>query len=554
MCHLPPGGKGSGMKIYMGEVITNLKARFSAESKDVPRGLKPAEDAFTSLDKSVNKNILGLKNLMPQFTAIGLAAGVFKVLKESIQSVEGPADKLDGIMGGLKEATFEFGEAIATTDTENFIKDITEGFKAGKEFAEMLDDLADKSAYNDYRISQLRRESAALQEIVKDKTKELSVRADAAEKVKAIEEQIQKRREDLAKEEFNIAKAQWKERNDMETSEAMRLYEIIDSYSQDARDKLATAYEQTKKDFKGKITDDVFITHMMQLTDYTRAANENYLKYIRMVTGGESEVLVKLFKAYKNVNEETAQAQEDYNSSVAQTTKLLAQEEKQADKTAKSLRGITDNLKESVLNAEAGAAGIVPVDTSNISIPDLNPQIKDLQDFSKVVTDTNDKVKVSMDDMNKAIEASVVNAIEGFGTWLGEFAAGTASTEDLVNLVGTLLGDMLIRLGEVAVAAGGGLLAIDEAFKNMNPYVALAAGAALIGLGAAVKGAVSSISSDVKSGSVGSANYIHDMGSISSAWGTKSSLNISGQISLRASGSDLVAVLDSENLRLAMNT
>jgi hypothetical protein len=51
------------------------------------------------------------------------------------------------------------------------------------------------------------------------------------------------------------------------------------------------------------------------------------------------------------------------------------------------------------------------------------------------------------------------------------------------SLLGTL-GGILVQLGEMAIGVGIGLEAIKKALSTLNPYVAIAGGAALIALGA----------------------------------------------------------------------
>jgi hypothetical protein len=144
----------------MGDVISNLKAKFTVESKDVPKGLKPGQDALLDFDRKVGQTIGGLGKMFAPLALLSAAGGAFAGLKKAIDSIEGPGDRLESTMGGVSEALFEAGRAIATMDFKGFFDNLDEGFERGVAFTEMLDELADKSAYNDYRINQLKRESA----------------------------------------------------------------------------------------------------------------------------------------------------------------------------------------------------------------------------------------------------------------------------------------------------------------------------------------------------------------------------------------------------------
>jgi len=62
----------------------------------------------------------------------------------------------------------------------------------------------------------------------------------------------------------------------------------------------------------------------------------------------------------------------------------------------------------------------------------------------------------------------------------------------LGKIVLTALGDLAIQVGKIAIGAGIAVLGIKEALLSLNPAIAIAAGIALVALGSAVKGALSS--------------------------------------------------------------
>lgn len=97
-----------------------------------------------------------------------------------------------------------------------------------------------------------------------------------------------------------------------------------------------------------------------------------------------------------------------------------------------------------------------------------------------------------MDDINKkindVIKGGITDAITSLATMLGEAAAGASFSagQFAAALIGPL-GDILIRLGGIALGVALGIEGITVALKSLNPYAALAAGIALIALGAAAK-------------------------------------------------------------------
>jgi hypothetical protein len=546
----------------MGDVISNLKAKFTVESKDVPKGLKPGQDALLDFDRKVGQTIGGLGKMFAPLALLSAAGGAFAGLKKAIDSIEGPGDRLESTMGGVSEALFEAGRAIATMDFKGFFDNLDEGFERGVAFTEMLDELADKSAYNDYRINQLKRESAQLQEIVKNKTLELSVRTEAAEKVKDLEQQVRDRRLQLAKEEFEILRDQWSERNNMEAEAALKLYETIDNMSPELKKRLQKVFTDAKEGALGIKAAD-YAAGIVTKGLYSAASHiggdatlyqevpqevlDSYAEYFRLLETGEREVLIKLFNTYKNIEETGYKAQEDYNTTVAQTTRLLAQEEKQAKATGDSLKYITDELK-----AQIDVTAIAPVDTSHLtSYINLAPLEQAKDDVAVISADMAN----SMKSMENAIESALINVSAAFGNWVGEMIAGTADSDDLLLALGNLFGDMLIQLGEIAIMTGVATRSIYKALESGSWQQALIAGVALVALGSAVKSGMASLAGSTGGGgsSSGSSSGTFDSRSYTPIYANQGN-DLNKEIQFRIQGPDLVAVLEKETTRKGFTT
>jgi hypothetical protein len=534
----------------MGEVISNLKARFSVEDSDFKKGLTENQKALNDLDRQVWKNVEGFKKM---FTPLALLAGVggaLALLKKSISEVEGPGDRFEAVIGGGKEALFEFQRALGSMDFSNFFSNLTEGFKRGKEFTEALDEMADKAAYNDYKIAALTRESSALQEIAKDKTKELKIRADAAEKILAIEEKIKDRKAELAKEEYDIVKKQWEGRNKMEADEAVKLYETIDNLSEDVKAKLDKAFNWQIGLFGTKQGTENIVSGQRGagiLAGIPQDVIKSYADYLNLIEKGERDVLIKLFTTAKEFEEKISQAQERYNGIVAQTTRLLAAEDKQLNTNLETLKKINMEF-------------VKRVSTSDIQFPDLSQKGAkyDLSGLNELKASYIPLVKELGDaekQINGIIERAAENMLIGFGKWLGAFMIGMAGFRDLRQMVGNAFGDMLIQLGEVAIATGVGLKAIKTAFASMNPAVAIAAGIALIAFGTAIKSSISKINADraeaaeaAEAASSGGKKFEYD--TRPPGWeNTQHQFHIGGKVELVAYGKDLRGVLDLEENR-----
>ena len=154
------------------------------------------------------------------------------------------------------------------------------------------------------------------------------------------------------------------------------------------------------------------------------------------------------------------------------------------------------------------------------------------------------------DNANDIIQNNIANTFAGIGDAIGSALTeganlGEALAKTLLNSVGA----MLVQLGELAISTGVGILAINTALNSLNPYVAIAAGIALVALGAAVSSSASKIGSSGGTGSGSSS--VAGQGKTSGnsfSGGNASSLSTStgGEFIFRIRGRELIGVIENE--------
>lgn len=529
----------------MGEVISNLKARFTVENTDFRKGLSDNQRALNDLDRKVWKTVDAFKGMFTPLAILAGAGGALALLKKSIGEVEGPADRFEAVIGGGKEALFEFQRAIGSMDFTNFFQNLSEGFERGKQFTEALDELADRAAYNDYKIAELNRNSEALQEIVKDKTKELSVRADAARKVKEIEADIVKRKVELAREEFEIAKAQWEGRNKMEAEEAVKLYETIDNLSDDIKKKLETAFDWqiglfgSKKGIQGVVSG----ATAGMLRGVPQEVIESYGEYLSLIERGEKDVLIKLFNTFKNIDEKGYQAQREYNSIVAQTTRLLASENIQLAKKQENLEKISDESLEPY-----------QAPTGNLNMPDFGYHIEGYNELKESLIQVKAELTKEEEEIYNVLMTGAENTLVGFGEWIGSFMVGEKKFRDIGELIGYAFGDLLIMMGRVAIKIGISILALKNAIATLSGWGAIAVGVGMVAFGTALKLGTQGIYDQLRNEETEQEKdpiYIYDTRPGASQGNV---IKLTGDLRLVASGRDLVAVLNEEAIRKLIST
>ena len=149
-------------------------------------------------------------------------------------------------------------------------------------------------------------------------------------------------------------------------------------------------------------------------------------------------------------------------------------------------------------------------------------------------------------EINSLLESSINRTAELMGDLIGTLAAGGDAWGGFKNAAVSALGDLAIAVGKIAIKTGVGMLGIQAALNMDNPYVAIAAGAALVALGTAVKSSLSAVASgDYSAGGGGYAgNY--SSGYSGNGYETREvQVNVTG--TLEADGDKLITVINNTN-------
>jgi len=159
-----------------------------------------------------------------------------------------------------------------------------------------------------------------------------------------------------------------------------------------------------------------------------------------------------------------------------------------------------------------------------------------------------DMMAQANEQLTALIQGAFTDVVANIGSFLGEAMSGDmdAAAADLKAGMLNTLGDLAQQVGELAISTGVAVAGIKTALESMNPYVAIAAGAALVALGAAVKTAAGNISRGASYGSGTSASSY-----ISQGTGDYSARELKIRVTGRlvGQGSALIGVIDQENNR-----
>lgn len=275
---------------------------------------------------------------------------------------------------------------------------------------------------------------------------------------------------------------------------------------------------------------------MASLTNSTPAqidaANQQRIKANETVTQ-EAQEIRSLQKVQSSINSLVAQE--------------AAARQKAADALAAEVRAHNELMAKVAdmtsydLSTGGSLAGLLP---KGITGPDGAIEVK----FRPVIDETatleiTDQLVSLAEGMSSAIGGLVGDLITGGDAW-GNFRTAALSA----------FADMAISVGKLAVATGAATAGIKTALESLNPYVAMAAGAALIALGSAVKAGLSNAASGNYAAAVSpvaSAGY--SSRSSTDTWNANA-LTIHVEGKLVADGDQLNAVINNTNKRNSHTT
>jgi hypothetical protein len=162
----------------------------------------------------------------------------------------------------------------------------------------------------------------------------------------------------------------------------------------------------------------------------------------------------------------------------------------EADASIKANRGNYEAQKQALEEAIvklavlrlAGIGGAEAMLKLNEALSNTKAKLDGLVDpLESFNTSLNDIIRKVLEDMAVAIGESLGKMLAG----------GSGGIQELMNNFLSIMAEGLIQVGKLAIKTGIAILGIREALKSLNPYVAIAAGIALVALGTYVKGRLS---------------------------------------------------------------
>ena len=273
-----------------------------------------------------------------------------------------------------------------------------------------------------------------------------------------------------------------------------------------------------------------------------RRDQEDLAKYARLT----ADLAGSTFEEVNKANQLTAQAIQLKAQEESEIRTLLRQEktlntelEKERSETEriKALResmtglNVLPKLDPAALKGQAK-----PLETG-ITVP-----VKPVLD-NKSITDLSEQLTSVLQSLAEQT-ASIV------GELVGDLVTGGDAWGNFANSAISAFGQLAVTVGNMAIATGVATLGIKAALESLNGYVAIGAGVALVALGSAVKAGLSNVANGNYSASSNVASQAsYTSAASSSSLYEQSNIHVEVTGTLRAQGSQLVAVINNENKR-----
>lgn len=196
--------------------------------------------------------------------------------------------------------------------------------------------------------------------------------------------------------------------------------------------------------------------------------------------------------------------------------------------------------------------------SENQTIP-FTPTLPD-DAFEKLKSDYDNGMKPFLEDMTIDLEGfaedGIIGFADAFGEALGNMMTGENGLKGFISSVVEMIAGMVSSIGQMLIKAGVGMIAMKNMMKN--PYLAIAAGAAMVAIASMLSTAVSNTldssgsSSSISSSVLQSGSSTTIPSTVSTSASESVTINVTG--TLKGSGSELVAVINSENNRRSLTT
>ncbi len=560
----------------------NLKVIFGSDTKDFDKGCRDVKQGLKDIGRDASEFGGAMKTAMGKGAAAVAAvtaavAGTIAIIKDLAQQNQALGDAWERTCEGMKGAFDSFKTAVANMDFTHLFTNMREASRLARDLYDARDGLGEvQTSYNialarqQKTINQLRLDMA-------DMSKTEAERVAAGNKLLKIYEDLEK---NPTRSLLNISEASLDvianklgyTLKDLPEEELKKTRRYVEQFfiwlGTEAGEAWNSAYGaafadpakymQTTINAQNAGLSDAYRTmlwnYQAAVGDKDRLAMEEaVVAYYNQEAKLSGETL-KIRKQIQSIqNSETKQD----NAAAAKAAAKAAADRKKAEQEIQELltymarRTDMQLLQQDLMSNLPTVQGLATGPALGLRTDVYEFKERLVAEFGDTTLYVGLKLKTDSvvdltNEVNALLESSLNRTAEMMGNLIGTLAAGGDAWGNFKNEAVSALGDLAIAVGKIAIKTGVGMLGIQAALNMDNPYVAIAAGAALVALGAAVKSSLSAVASgDYSSGSGGYAGG-YTSGSSGNDWEAREvNIHVTGE--LTADGDQLKAALNSAN-------
>ena len=527
--------------------IGDLWVKLGLKKDEYSKGIKEAGDEATGFLGKLK----GLKvGAVAVWTAIGTA--VAKFAKDAVKLTQKWGDEWSATMAGIKGAYASFVRQISSGEGwSNLFSNMREAYRVSKEVAAALDEIFERKTSFSYQEAEAEKAIAQQQLIMRDASKSEAERKAAAQEIIRLTNQLGDTKRAIYEDEAAANRklfAQQTGLNDEQTDFLVKEYNQNREIINQAREYLNQKKKLSSVGGQGFFTESVgpipspvakqqpispelerLERETPQAIKDVAALTEMYDKVSDDLVKGMADAEVAVIR----VDTETLNAQQRANSMLGTLSKAgSAVADAGAEQAQRILQRAQDSAKSEIqiLNEkyteEKALLERYGLETTALTEEwsrNINELVKkaldvDLQDFEMPDLDLSlpeiddDSFQIELDKLLGDLERAQEFAQEfketiaaGVGDAVQELADQFMGLEDInpgkiASALLTPLADMAVKEGEILIAQGIGVEACKKALESLNGYAAIAAGTALVAIGAAAKAGLKALASGSSSG------------------------------------------------------
>lgn len=481
------------MAFKLGDIFVKL----GLQKDEFDKGLDGAKKKTVGFGSSI-KDMSALA--VSAWAAVGAGAIMaFNAIKNSSDTL---STRWDIMMGGMTAATNEFWRTLAIGDWSNFITNMSEAVRVGREYVAMLDDIEEGARALSVQEAKKLKENTQLEIDAANASLSNEARKAAAEKRIKNEEEIAATRIALAKKVYENEKMitiQQTRLNDDQVENILADFNSIDKQKAKAYNEIFYSAK------KGGFTDEEIERNLVFNKGITQTTKD-YAKALRQMGDTTDEQLNKMVDAFFKLQ----QAEESVLSNTRRVRQRLGSlteengksEHNTAVKQLADLKAINDELEaQRILTQNKNRGGamseITPIGTpSSIAnepiefsavFGNLDSSYEFTKNkFNKFTEEFNADALQFTEELNSIIQSGMINAIESFASGLTELAMGEISGKEFGAQVLAMVGNFMIQLGTAFIVFSKLFIAFKASIAKMDGVTALGIGIALVAAGAAI--------------------------------------------------------------------